>query len=408
MCVKSRSLAVVAMAGMMVLSYSCRKDGTSIQNCPEQNLTQRATVKEKENHYVVKMKNLPSELTSGLPVDYSSRTKMFDGRMGEFLRSRINAALNPTAVFSGIFYGFEAVLTDEQRNLLALSPFVDQIEKVRSVTMVQSCNSKPFEMSSQKASSGMLRVGTGNGVGKRVWILDTGVDGNHPDLTVNAMMSRDFTGGTIGGVAGTSATEDLQGHGTHVAGIVAAKNNNIGVIGVAAGAQICALKVLDSTGAGNSTILIQALDYLFLTGLPGEVVNMSLGGEPSSMVDLAVQQVAAKGLLVAIAAGNDGDFASDYSPARANGTNIFTVSAIGEGDVFASYSNFGSPPVDYAEPGNNILSTYPGGKYGFLSGTSMATPHMAGILLLRGKNFRTEGTAKSDPDGSPDPIAVAR
>ncbi len=107
-----------------------------------------------------------------------------------------------------------------------------------------------------------------------------------------------------------------------------------------------------------------------------------------------------------MAAGNEFKDAGEVSPARVNGSGLYTVSAIGNSDRFASYSNFGNPPVDYAEPGNNIISTLPGGMYGKLSGTSMATPHLAGILLLSGTTIKTNGAAVNDPDGMADPIGV--
>ena len=94
-----------------------------------------------------------------------------------------------------------------------------------------------------------------------------------------------------------------------------------------------------------------------------------------------------------------------FSPGRANGPNVFTVSAIDSLDNFASFSNFGNDVVDYAAPGVRILSTYKNHQYALMSGTSMAAPHIAGLLLLRGRNLSTSGTANNDPDGAPDPIA---
>src|SRR5690606_17124295 len=91
------------------------------------------------------------------------------------------------------------------------------------------------------------------------------------------------------------------------------------------------------------------------------------------------------------------------SPASANGTNIYTISAMAQGDVWASYSNYGNPPIDFCAPGSSIFSTYKDGGYATASGTSMAAPHVAGILLLG--NVKTDGYVNGDPDGNPDPIA---
>jgi subtilisin family serine protease len=245
----------------------------------------------------------------------------------------------------------------------------------------------------------ITRTGYGNGIGKTAWIIDTGIDFTHPDLTTDEGRSRSF-------LSTTTSASDSNGHGTHVAGIIGAKNNSIGVLGVASGATLVSLRVLNADGTGNLSSIIQALSYVQSVGKAGDVVNMSVGEDQTSdILDGQVQNTAAKGIFIAIAAGNDAAPARNYSPARANGTNIYTVSAIDSVDNFASFSNYGNDVVDYAAPGVHILSTYMGGRYAYMSGTSMATPHMAGLLLLNGKNIITSGTAKNDPDGTPDPIA---
>jgi subtilisin family serine protease len=130
---------------------------------------------------------------------------------------------------------------------------------------------------------------------------------------------------------------------------------------------------------------------------------MSLGGPAYTALDIAIQNAAAKGIRFTLAAGNESMNASYSSPARVNGDGIYTISAMGEGDVWAYFSNFGNPPVDYCAPGISILSTYKGGWYATMSGTSMAAPHVAGLLLLG--NIDTDGNVKGDPDGKADPIA---
>ena len=191
--------------------------------------------------------------------------------------------------------------------------------------------------------------------------------------------------------------EDENGHRTHVAGIVGARNNNIGITGVASGARV-ALKVLNQLGEGRLSGIVQAMSYVSQNGRAGDVVNLSPGGESTSTtLDRVIRQVADAGILFAIVAGNEGENSDNYSPARVNHPNVFTVSAMDRTNLFASFSNFGSS-VDVAAYGVRITSTYKGGKYATLSGTSMAAPHVAGLLLIRGRTLPTRGFVTGNAD----------
>lgn len=244
---------------------------------------------------------------------------------------------------------------------------------------------------------GIARVGGGiSGATGTAWVIDTGIDLTHPDLNVDTARSKNF-------VTNESSPQDLNGHGTHVSGTIAAKDNTIGVIGVAAGAKVVAIRVLDRRGSGAYSDVIAGVDWVAANGAAGDVANMSLGGPVSSLLDTAVLNASAK-VKFALAAGNDGGDANLHSPARVNGPNVYTISAINSTDTFASFSNWGNPPVDYAEPGVSIQSTWLSGGYNTISGTSMATPHMAGLLLIGGP--RSGGTAKGDPDGNADTIGI--
>lgn len=217
----------------------------------------------------------------------------------------------------------------------------------------------------------------------------------HSDLNVDKTRGKSF-------ITKAKTTNDDNGHGSHVAGIIAAKNNTIGVVGVAAGALVVPVKVLDSNGSGTSSTVISGINYVLANGKAGDVANMSLGGGVSTALDDAVLKASAV-VKFALAAGNETDNANNHSPARVNGPNIYTVSAMGTGDLWASFSNYGNPPVDYCAPGVSILSTYKSGGYATMSGTSMATPHVAGLLLLG--NIVSNGYVLNDPDGNADPIA---
>jgi len=252
--------------------------------------------------------------------------------------------------------------------------------------------------SGQQVSYGLNRVGgSGDGTGKTAWIIDTGIDLDHPDLNTSKACHANF-------VSRATSPDDGNGHGTHVAGTIAAKNNALGTLGIAANAYVCAVRVLDNRGSGQYSWIIAGVNYVAANGGNGDVANMSLTGSGSNQtLEKAVSDAAGKGIKFALAAGNDGQPASNFTPARVNGANIYTVSAVNNVDCMASWSNYGNPPVDYAAPGVGIVSTYRGGGTKSLSGTSMAAPHVAGILLMG--SIRSDGTASCDPDGNPDPIA---
>ena len=248
---------------------------------------------------------------------------------------------------------------------------------------------------------GIERVGgPQDGTGYTARVLDTGIDVDHPDLNVAA--SRGFSAFNKGKDSGV---DDGQGHGTHVAGTIAALNNNRDVVGVAAGASVVPIKVLDRRGSGSTSGVIAGVDFVGANASPGDCANMSLGGGISSSLDAAVINAAANsGAFFTLAAGNEGQDANNSSPARANGDNVFTISAHDSSDRLASFSNYGNPPVDYAAPGVGVLSTKKGGGTVTYSGTSMAAPHACAVLMLKAGNPSTDGTISNDRDSTPDPI----
>lgn len=299
--------------------------------------------------------------------------------------------------------GFSVKLPPGQLKKLEADPSVKYIEKDQAVILKQPTNilKRPTPTPEESTPYGIPRVGGGATYsGSNVaWVLDTGIDLDHPDLNVDAARSVAF---------GQSTPEDGHGHGTHCAGTIAAIDNEIGVIGVAAGATVIAVRILDYRGYGLSSDCIAGVDHVAANGSPGDVANMSVGYPNESALDQAVINAAASGIFFAVAAGNDGMSIYDaiqVSPGRANGTNMWTVSAMDINDDFASFSNYGYPTVDICGPGVNVYSCYLDGAYATMSGTSMATPHVAGVLLVTGGTPSADGTVNGDPDGYPDPIA---
>ncbi|HID61228.1 MAG TPA: peptidase S8, partial [Anaerolineae bacterium] len=201
-------------------------------------------------------------------------------------------------------------------------------------------------------------------------IVDSGIDLDHPDLSGKIILGYDY-------VNGDWYPDDDYGHGTHVAGIAAAQTNNgLGVAGVSWGARLMALKVLDAGGSGSYADVASAVTYAADHG--AKIINLSLGGDyDSQTLHDAVTYAHNTGCVVAAATGNNNGpvlYPAKYAEA-------FAVAATDSNDVRAWFSNYG-PEVDVAAPGVSIYSTYPGGGYTYMNGTSMATPYVAGLAAL--------------------------
>jgi subtilisin len=223
-------------------------------------------------------------------------------------------------------------------------------------------------------------------------ILDTGVSLNHPDLNVY----RDVTF-----INGTTTGNDDNGHGSHVAGIAAAKDNDKGIVGIAPGARIWAIKVCDGLGECKVTNQIRGVEYAIAHADEIDVLNISIENLNSPALNNVINAAVKAGIIVVVSAGNHGKDALATSPA--NDPNVLTVSAIADSDgvcggagpvltsassnstiaddSFAFFSNYG-PAVKVAAPGVNILSTYKGNGYAVDSGTSMAAPYVSGAAAL--------------------------
>ena len=229
-------------------------------------------------------------------------------------------------------------------------------------------------------------------------VADTGIDGDHPDLVPNryrnaaeasGVAARDDDGNgfvdDVSGwdfVSGDATPQDEDGHGTHVTGTVAARGNDgVGVTGVAWQASLLPLRVLGADGSGTVSDALKAYRYAGQSG--ARAINLSLGGDQFSRTERDVL-AAQSNLLVVAAAGNDGldtDVASSY-PCEYDLPNVICVAATGKSDELASFSNYGATSVDLAAPGVDIASTHPDDEYAYLSGTSMAAPHVTGAAAL--------------------------
>ena len=217
------------------------------------------------------------------------------------------------------------------------------------------------------------------GEGITVAILDTGCDVTHPDLSERIIGGRNFTHDDDGQ---PDVYIDYNGHGTHVAGTIAAINNSTGVVGVAPEASLLILKVLDKSGSGQYDWIIDGINYAVEQKV--DIISMSLGG-PVDVPELhqAIQNAIANQILVVCAAGNEGDGQSSSNefayPACYN--EVISVGSVNLQRSSSEFSNSNNE-VDLVAPGEGILSTYVNGTYAKLSGTSMATPHVSGALAL--------------------------
>jgi len=389
-------LSVVVV--LTVLTTSCDKDNNALTNETEGSVANFSSTPI-EGQYIVVLNTSYSGKSASLDnLKYKDKMAMMKSEIpSNFAKARISNE-NILNTFGYAVNGFTAKLADNQLAILNKDARIKSIEQDYMITLSPiSAMGKPVKPAPvEETPWGITRVGGGsayNGTAT-AWIIDSGIDLDHPDLNVDVARSVSYVRGDA---------DDENGHGTHVAGTVAALDNSEGVIGVAPGATLVAVRVLDRRGSGTTSGVIAGVDYVAANGQNGDVANMSLGGGVSTTLDDAVINAAASGVKFALAAGNESDDANNHSPARANHANIYTVSAMDINDDFAYFSNYGNPPIEFCAPGVSITSTWKKGEYNTISGTSMASPHVCGLLLLG--NVNSDGTVNGDPDGVPDPIA---
>jgi len=218
--------------------------------------------------------------------------------------------------------------------------------------------------------------GTSRGAGVHVAILDTGIDYDHPDLDDNIDGGVYFVGLINDGSTNPLHWDDVRGHGTHCAGTVAAEDNTIGVVGVAPEARLHAVKVLNDSGSGSTSDVVQGIEWCVDNNI--DIASMSFGGSSTASLQSACNAANSAGVLLVSSAGNGYGGPVGY-PAAYN--SVIAVSATDSSDVIAGLSSTG-PQVELAAPGVNVISTVPGGTYASKQGTSMACPHVSGVAAL--------------------------
>jgi subtilisin len=309
--------------------------------------------------------------------------------------------------------GFSATIPENKLKALKSDPRVEFVSEDRVVSINAKDNGKvkppPPPPPSQILPSGINRIdaelaaANGNkGAGINVAIIDTGIDLTHPDLAANIVGGKNCQIG--------KSYADGNGHGTHVAGIVAALDNSRGVVGAAPEAKLWSIRVLNNSGSGSWSSVICGIDFVTskapANGGPITVANMSLSGPGASDNDCgksnndalhkAICRSRDAGVTYVVAAGNESADTASSVPAAYDDA-VITVSALadsdglpggigsatgyGADDTFASFSNYGAA-VDLGAPGVDIYSTWKGGAYATASGTSMASPHVAGAAAL--------------------------
>jgi aqualysin 1 len=283
--------------------------------------------------------------------------------------------------------GFSAEIPDDSVDEVRNNPRVAYVE--RDTVMRVEAQTLPWGVNRIGADESSTVAGDNKGTvsGVNIYVIDTGIDKKHGDLNVVKHVNLRSDG----------KNRDCDGHGTHVAGTLAAKDNRRNVVGVAPGARLTAVKVLNCRGLGSKSRVIAGINWVTRHAQKPAVAIISVGGGASQAVDDAVEASADSGIFYSVSAGNLNEDACNRSPARAgDGTDngiVTTAATTKKSGAEAGYSNHGSC-VDLWAPGNRILSTKLGGGPMHSSGTSMAVPHVGGTAALY---LSTPGNALTPP-----------
>ncbi|MEO8334206.1 MAG: S8 family peptidase [bacterium] len=340
----------------------------------------------------------------GIPNDY---IVVFKEGVSTGPLSRASATVatlvgTPKFSYDAVLKGFAATLTPEMVEKLRADPNIEYIEQdaVIDVSTTQSGATWGIDRIDQRNRplSGTYTY-TSTGAGVTAYIIDTGIQTSHPQFGGRAAVAYDALGGN---------GQDCNGHGTHVAGTVGSST-----YGVAKGVSLRAVRVLNCSGSGSTSGVIAGMNWVANNHVTKSVANMSLGGGYSSAMNSAANNLASRGVFLAVAAGNSNANACNSSPSSAS--NVTSVAASTSTDAKASYSNYGGCVHLYA-PGSSIKSTWLNSGTNTISGTSMASPHVAGVAALYKATFgdasysairswlttnATSGVITGNPSGTP-------
>ncbi|MFF9488463.1 S8 family peptidase [Streptomyces sp. NPDC014676] len=356
---RSKRTRFAVIAGIATAALACGLTSTPVQAAPAEGTVLAAgSPTAVKDSYIVTLKK-----AAGFKASSAAGRDLVE-RYGGSVRKTFGSALN----------GYTAVLSATEAGRLAADPAVASVEQNQRVSVADTTQSNaPWGLDridqTSLPLSGTYTYPDNAGSGVTAYVIDTGVRITHQQISGRAAYGYDA-------VDGDTTASDGNGHGTHVATTIAGST-----YGVAKKAKIVAVRVLDNNGSGTTAGVIAGIDWVTRNHSGPSVANLSLGGGASTTLDAAVRNSIASGVTYAVAAGNSGANASSYSPARV--TEAITVGATTSTDARASYSNYGSV-LDVFAPGSSITAGWHTGDTATstISGTSMATPHVAGAAAV--------------------------
>ncbi|WP_018657402.1 S8 family peptidase [Actinomadura flavalba] len=310
-----------------------------------------------EGSYIVTLKSGQAPRQDDVRTRAQQLTRKYSGDVG--------------LVYTSVVKGFQARLSADRARRLAADPAVASVEQ-DAISQAFDVQQNPPSWGLDRADQKALPLSRSYSYDTKAanvtaYVLDTGILTSHPDFGGRARSGYDF-------IDNDTDANDCQGHGTHVAGTIGGAS-----YGIAKGAKLVGVRVLDCNGRGANSAIIKGIDWVTANAVKPAVANMSLGGGASAALDDAVKRAIASGVTFSLAAGNSNTNACNTSPARTPAA--LTVGATTATDARASFSNYGSC-LDLFAPGQQIVSTSNGGGTATMSGTSMAAPHVAGAAAL--------------------------